>query len=480
MLAFATLRGASWLVFSRLIGRLIDFLNLLILARLLVPADFGVTALAMALVLIIDTVLEVPVTQALVRLSAIDKTHLDTGFTLAMLRSVAVAVLTIGCAWPYSWLNGDPSLFPVVCVLTIGTVAKGFYSPAMVHFVRNIDFRPTFLAETLSKICGLAGAMVVVFSDGGHWALVANYVVAASVTSVMSHVFAPYRPALSFARISDFAGFMGWFTSSQIVSALNWQYDRLMIGAYVPDKALLGRYTVANDVAILPSQSLIGPALQPLMAAFSRMSSDRGRVSLAFLKAIRIAMLICVPACLGIALTADLVTNLLLGPKWAEAAPYLALLSVSMLPMPYLQTLNSISLALDRPDVLFRLNLLDFVIRTATITAGFYFFSIEGVVYARLGMAVLMSAVYAIQVRSLLNLGLRLQLANLWKVGVAGAVMVAAVHWLRLQLASATMPDIVQMMLIAAFGAASYGAALVVLGLRLKLGGGRFEVFDAR
>ncbi len=478
MLAFATLRGASWLIFSRLFGRVVDFINLLILARLLVPADFGVTALAMALVLIIDSILEVPVTQALVRLPTIDKQHLDTGFTLAVLRGIAVAALTIGCAWPYSWINGDPELVPVVCILAIGTVVKGLYSPAMVYFARNIDFRPTFIAETTSKVCGLIAAIVIVYTEGGYWALVANYVVAASVTTIMSYVFARYRPAFSLQRLGDFAGFMGWFTASQVVSALNWQYDRLMIGAYVP-KALLGRYTVANDVSLIPTQSFIGPALQPLMSAFSKMSSDRARVGQAFLKAIRIAMLICVPATLGIALTADLVTNLLLGPKWAEAAPYLAMLSISMLPVPYFQTLTSLSLALDRPDLLFRINLIDFILRTIAVTAGFYFFSIEGVIYARLLMAAVMGAYYVFQLRQLLNLGFRRQIRNLWKVAVAGAVMVIAVYWLRMQFAGLEIPDFLEMVMTAGFGAAAYGATLLALGLRLKLGGGRFELFDA-
>lgn len=478
MLAFATLRGASWLIFSRLFGRLVDFLNLLILARLLVPADFGVTALAVALVMIIDSVLEVPVTQALVRLPAIDRKHLDTGFTLGVLRSIAVAVVTVACAWPYSWMNGDPALVPVVCVLAIGPAAKGLISPAMVHYARNIDFRPTFIAETTSKICGLIAAVAIVYSGGGYWALVFNYVVGAVVTTVISYVFARYRPAFSLQRFSDFSSFMGWFTASQVVSALNWQYDRLLVGAYVP-RAVLGRYTVANDVSLMPTQSLIGPALQPLMSAFSRINSDRERVGLAFLKAIRIAMLICVPATLGVALTADLVTNLLLGPKWAEAAPYLALLSVSMLPVPYFQTLASMSLALDRPDILFRINLIDFIIRAVTVATGFYFLSIEGVIYARLIVAAVMGVFYMYQLRRILNLGFRRQLRNLWKVAVAGVVMAIAVYWLRTQLAGLEIHDFLEMLLIAGFGAASYGATLLALGLRLRLGGGRFELFDA-
>jgi lipopolysaccharide exporter len=478
MLAFATLRGASWLIFSRLFGRMVDFLNLLILARLLVPADFGITALAVALVMIIDSVLEMPVTQALVRLPAVDRQHLDTGFTLAILRSIAVAALTVGCAWPYSWLNGDPELVPVVCVLAIGTVVKGLSSPAMVHFARNIDFRPTFIAETTSKVCGMIAAIAIVYSGGGYWALVFNYVTGAIVTTVMSYFFARYRPAFSLQRLGDFAGFMGWFTASQIVSAVNWQYDRLMVGAYVP-KTVLGRYTVANDVALIPAQSLIGPALQPLMSAFSRMSADRERVGLAFLKAIRIAMLICVPAMLGVALTADLVTDLLLGQKWAEAAPYLALLSVSMLVVPYFQTLISLTLALDRPDILFRTNLIDCVIRVIAVTVGFHFLSIEGVIYARLCVAAVMGAFYVYQLRRLLNLGILQQVRNLWKVGAAGVVMAIAVYWLRAQLAGLGMPAFLEMALVAGFGALAYGASLLALGLRVRLGGGRFELFDA-
>lgn len=58
------------------LGRIIDFFTLLFLARILTPADFGLAALAMSLVVVVDTVLEVPVTQALVRLNVINKSHL--------------------------------------------------------------------------------------------------------------------------------------------------------------------------------------------------------------------------------------------------------------------------------------------------------------------------------------------------------------------------------------------------------------------
>ncbi|MGF9566545.1 lipopolysaccharide biosynthesis protein [Neorhizobium sp. JUb45] len=478
MLALAMLKGTGWLIFSRLFGRAIDFLNLLILARLLSPADFGLTALAMALVMLLDTILDVPVTQALIRLDEINKQHLDTGFTLAVLRSFAITGAALACAWPYAWLNNDPALVPVVCVLAIGPAVKGLYSPAMVHLARMIDFRPTFLLEVISKICGLGCAMLVVFNGGGYWAIVTNYIGAAVAATIMSYVFARYRPVFSFSRIKDFAGFMGWFTSAQVISALAWQYDRLLIGTYAGDKAVLGRYTVASDISLIPSQSLIAPAYQPMMSAFSQMSTDRVRLAAAFLKAVRLVMLISVPASIGIALTSDLLTQLLLGTKWLGAAPYLALLAISVMPAPYYQTINAVSLATDRPSVVFRISIVELVLRVTSIAIGFYLASIEGVLYARLLLSLLMFVVYLDEVRRLLSISIMRQLLNLWKIAVAGPLMAIVVSFARLYISELQFPDILQMGLIASIGAATYCSLLLMLRVRLRLTGGRFEIAD--
>jgi PST family polysaccharide transporter len=480
MLAMATLKGATWLVLSRIIGRIVDFFTLLILARLLVPADFGHAAMAMALVAIVDMVLEVPVTQALVRLPLVDKGHLDTGFTLGILRSILVGLVVLATAWPYSVINNDPSLFALCCVLAIGPAAKGLSSPAMVFFERSINFRPLFILETISKLAGFVAAVIVVLNGGGYWALVVNYTTAATVGSLLSYMFARYQPVLSLARSKDFMGFMGWFTSFQVISAISWQYDRLMIGTMSADKAILGRFAVANDVANIPTQSLIGPALHPVMAAFSNISSDRERLRLAFLKAARVAMLVSIPLGLGVSLTSDLVIHVLLGDQWQGAAPYLALLSISVLPVPYFQTIYSVSLALNRLDVIFRLSMIDLLIRLVVLTTGFYFLAVEGAVYGRVILALAMFFLYMLQIRTLLNVSVTRQIANLWKIAVSGAVMTIAVLAFRAELSSENLPQIIQLLMVSSLGAATYFCTLFGLGLRLEFGPGRLELSDRR
>ena len=477
MLAFAALKGASWLVFSRFVGRLIDFFNLLILARLLSPAEFGLAALAMALVVVIDTVLEVPVTQALVRLKVLDKSHLDTGFTLGVLRSSAIAAIFLVATWPYSLVNGNPLLVPVIAAMALGPIAKGFMSPAMVHFARELEFRPTFAIETISKLCAFVAAVATVVAGGGYWAIVVNFVITAFVATVASYVVAPYRPAFSLNRLSDFAGFIGWFSSAQLVSALNWQFDRFLIGS-AGTSAMLGRYAVASDIAVIPTQSIIGPALQPVMAAFSQISSNADRMRTAFLKASRFAMLISLPVCVGLSLTADLVTAILLGAQWSDAAPYLSLLALSVIPIPYFQTLYSASLALDRPSVIFRLNVIDLCFRVVLISVGFYLLAAHGASIGRILVASVMAVFYVVEARRLFGPGPWQQLRNLWKVLTSAAVMAVVVIWLRTGMPASGLPVVIQLIAVASAGAATYLVTLFGLGMRISLTAGRPDLVD--
>jgi len=477
MLAMKALQGAGWLVASRCLGRFIDFFTLLIMARMLTPVDFGLTALAMSCVAIVDMVLEIPVTQALVRLPHVDKAHLDTGFTLGALRGLAIALLLLTVAGPFSWINGDPQLMPVILVLAFAPIARGLASPGLVLFIRELGFLRNFLLETGGKLAAFCLAVATLLLGGGYWALVVNFVAAPVFGSAISYCLAPYRPALSLVCLSDFTRFVGWFTCAQFVSAVTWQFDRILLGLG-GSKDVMGRYAVAADLSVMPTQSLIGPALQPIMAAFARIKGEDQRLRLAFLRAARFSMLASVPCSLGIALTSDLIVEVILGPQWHGVDWLLCLLSLSVLATPYFQTLYSLSLALDRPEVIFRLNLYDLAVRVPAIAIGFLQWGAVGMAAGRLFAAAIMAVFFLRWLCSLLAISMAEQLANLWKIAVAGVVMVAGVLTLRGTIAAWHMPALAELICIAAVGALLYGVGLFACGMRLRIGGGRIDLTD--
>ncbi len=382
MLTRRTLFGAAWTVSSRLAGRLIDFATLLVLARTLTPSDFGLTALAMTLTVIVDMVLEIPVIQALTRLPEIKKSHLDTAFTLGALRGFALATVVLAAAWPFAHLYNDGRLLPLVAVTAIGPVARSLYSPAMVEYIRRMSFRQVFIAEILGKIIASMVAISAVYLGGGYWAIVAGGMSAAVAATSISYFLAPYRPVLSLSELPDFSTFLGWLSTAQVVAALSWQFDRILLG-YSLSKSDLGRYTMASDLSVLPTQSLIGPAMQPVMAAFSRINENRERLRKAYSKASQITMMLAAPACIGMSLTSDLLVEVLLGPQWHEAAIYLQWLALATVLSAFYQPLHSLALATNQTNFVFRYNLIDLCSKIVLMSLGLYFYSLMGVVVAR-------------------------------------------------------------------------------------------------
>ncbi len=157
--------------------------------------------------------LEIPVTQALVRLPAIDKSHLDTAFTVGLIRSGLIAVIVLAAAWRLHSLIKKRCSCHLLRSLALGPISRGSVSPAMVQFARELGFRQTFILEFSGKLIASIIATLIVLS-----AELLGYrsVIASAASSIVSYVLAPYRPALSLSRLTDFAGFIGWFSSAQL------------------------------------------------------------------------------------------------------------------------------------------------------------------------------------------------------------------------------------------------------------------------
>jgi O-antigen/teichoic acid export membrane protein len=467
MLSTKTILGVGWSVSSRLGGRVVDFVTILVLARTLTPADFGLTALAMTLIAIVDTVLEIPLLQALTRLKSVVESHLDTAFTLGVLRGLLVSVVVLGVAWPFSIIYHDGRLTALVSALALGPIARSLYSPAMVKFIRQMSFQQTFIAEFCGKVLASSSAIVLVYLGGGYWAIAASSIMSSVATTLISYLLAPYRPRLSLVNLADFSTFLGWFSSAQVVSALSWQFDRALLGYFV-SKSELGQYTMASDLSVLPTQSLIGPAMQPVMAAFSRINDDPERLRNAYLKASRFTMMMAVPTCIGMSVTADLIINVLLGAKWKEAAVYLHWLAIATVLSAYYQPLYSLALAINRPSAIFRLTVIEFCSRIVLVSSGLYFYSLMGAVAARGAVSAIMFFAALFTARKLAGINMVFEVANLWRVAVASALMALLVLLLRHQLDGTNLNALVELGFTAAVGGIVYAGTLFALGVRLK------------
>lgn len=455
--------GAAWLIAARLATRAIDFVGLLILANLLVPADFGLIAVAMTVVQIVEAVFELPVNQVLLRSDAVTRALLDTAFTIGLLRGVSLAAVIGITAEPFARFYHDPRLAVLLCVLSAAPVARSLLSPAMTRFAKVIDFRRDLMIELLGKSAALSCSVAFALSTRSYWALAIGTVVNPTVMMLASYGFAPHRPRLSLKHWPDFAHYVGWSTAAQLVSALNWQADRLLLGRIV-SRADLGAYVLAGEIAAVPEQALLKPIDRPLLAAFSTMKRDPHRLVAAYLQTVHSVLAVGVPVMLGLSLLAEPAIRLALSAKWHASAPMLQWLALTLIPPLLTAPLGALSATLGRTDIFLKRNLIELAVGLPSVIVCAWLYGIAGVIAARLAIALVMALVTMLFVRRLLHVSVARQLAGPWRAMVAAAGLTLVLLVMRDRLHGlAGVPLAAGLSACAGSALAVYGAILLLL-----------------
>jgi PST family polysaccharide transporter len=455
-------RGAAWLVAGQLLTRLADLLALLILARLLSPAEFGIVALALTVVVLVETVLDVPVFQSLIRVPVIRRSHLDTAFTLSVIRGTVLGALLAFLALPLATLWDDQRLVPLIFVLTLAPIARSIVSPRLVIFARQLEFRPTLKLELWGKGVAAAVAVTTALTTESYWSIVAGTVTAPLAMAAASYLVAPYTPRLSLREWPAFATFLGWSSASQVLQALSWQSERLLLGSFSTHTEL-GRFSMARDLSALPVVAFVRPLLATTMAAFCTVSDDLERLRAGYLKVVSGIVIVLVPIMVGLSCLAEFIVPLLLGAKWTGAVSIVKWLALTSVPSLFTAALAALAMAMDETQMLAHRSLIEVLIKLPLVTAGAIWFGISGVVAAVAIVSLLMAAISMSCTRSLIGLSFGQHASIAWRPLASGAVsalvFVAFKPWLA-HLSDYLLPGLALTVAVAGGG---YGAALVGL-----------------
>lgn len=421
-----TAGSVAWLMASRLMARGIDFATLIVLARTLSPQDFGLISVAMTLIFVVEAVSELPIVQSLVRLDQIGRSHLDTAFTIGLIRGGILATVIVLAAFPFSWAYADARLVPLILFLALAPITRGLQSPAMVQFARRIDFRRDLIIEIVSKICGFSVATVLAVTTHSYWAIAAGTVATPLISMVQSYAFAPFRPRISLSRWRSFAGFLGWASLAQALGALSWQSDKLILGRFI-SKSDLGHFSMAADLSSVPEQVLVAPAMRPLMAGFVTMKESRERMARAYQRISLTLLTIAAPGMVGLSLVADQVVPVVLGGNWVSSIPMLRWLSLAPIFVVWVSPLDPMAMAMDRTSIFLRQRIIEICIKIPLLFALIWSYGVMGAVIGRVVTNVIMMVVTMGYVRGLTGLSIRRQLAGPWRIALAIAAMAAAI-----------------------------------------------------
>lgn len=320
-------RGAVLVVGMRWTDRLIGVISTLILARLLLPSDFGVVAMASVVVGFIDTLLDLGVGSSLVQNKDAGREEFDTAWTLRLLQAALASVLL----WLLAPMAGDyfhdPRTVDVVRVMALGTLVGGFENIGIVAFQKNMEFGRDFQFFFFRRIAGFTVTTVLAVLFRSYWAMVVGAIVGRGAGVLISYYAHDYRPRFSVSRAGTIWSYSQWILVRNIGAFGARQLDKFLIGQRC-DAGTMGAYTLADEVSSMPTTEILAPLGRILFPVFVESSGDRKTLQRIFAKAIGIQSIIAMPASVGMCLIAADAVELLFGPKWHEATLLIQILTL--------------------------------------------------------------------------------------------------------------------------------------------------------
>lgn len=350
-------RAGLWLAMGDVCGRLAGIAKLVILARLLSPADFGIIALAVLVTTWVDHFTEPGFNSALIHQRGDIRPYLDTAWTAQLLRTLALGCVIAATAPAVAWIFAEPYLVPVLRVLAIETVIHGFKNPAVVYFRKDLDTRREMVWTTSAVLAGLLVGIPAAFVFKNVWALVASLLASAITGTAMSYWVHPYRPSLQveWSKLRELARFGRWVLCFRIVSLFTASLDAVVLGRVV-GSAGLGFYQMASQVTAVPV-STIGVHLHGVMfPAFAKIDDDDHRRR-ALLRVLGLVLTIVVPIGFFLTVFGGFVATLALGPAWHGIERLVEVLAWVGVMRAIMCVISAFLLAAGRPDLDFRSSL---------------------------------------------------------------------------------------------------------------------------
>ena len=363
----------------------VQFLVFPVLARLLAPADYGLIALAMPIVLFAFTLSEGGMGPAAVRAPDPVGEIEATMFWTTLANGVGYAAILLLGAPFIAAMFSDAAVAPVLMALAPILVLSAMCSVPAVRIQKHGTVWIFALGDVASSLAGAMAALGAALTGWGVWSLVAQQLVIWIVKLVVLTAFAGTWPRRA-PRRAAFLYLMRHgmpMIGANLLRLFSNSIDAMLIGRLLGVEQL-GFYALAYQIVRIPESVLNGPVLVSFLPGIARLGADRAAAARMFVDGLRMMLGVAAPLMLGIALTADLSVPLLLGPRWHATAPLLMLLS----PPAIVQTLGWLSMGLllgrGRSGLQFQLALLNAALTLVGVLAGAPF----GVFAIAIGVAV--------------------------------------------------------------------------------------------
>jgi teichuronic acid exporter len=358
----------------------------IILARLLLPADFGLMAMLAAFILIAGLLVDSGFGQALIQKKNVD--HIDESSVFYFNVTIGAAAAFLLC-WTAPWVAGfyeEWSLEPLIRLFAITLVINSFCSVHIAILTKKLDFKTQSIIGLASILPSGVIAIIMAFNGFGILSLVAQQLARAFFRAVFIWGFVKWRPGptLSLRALRGMFGFGSRLLVAAILRTLYQNVYVLVIGK-VFSHADLGYLQKAKRFEQTPNTALTKTAAHVTFPVFSSIQDDPVRLKRGARKVLRTTVCFSMPLMVGIIVVAEPMILLLITDKWLPCIPYLQLLCVAGIVVPLESLHGSLMKAMGRSDLFLRLEAIIRILMIASVIIA-YRWGIMAIVYGHVSM----------------------------------------------------------------------------------------------
>ncbi|MEN8162915.1 MAG: oligosaccharide flippase family protein [Acidobacteriota bacterium] len=362
------IRGATWATAGVGLQRVVQTLSVLVLARLLVPEDFGLVAIAVLVLNFVNRAKTLGLHTSLIQHTGDTLAAADACFIINGCLTTITIVVVLAASPLASRIFGDPRAGALLALMSLRLIPQALAAVPSALAVKALNFRKQALIQAAEGLTSAAVAVALALSGWGPWSLVAGFLAGSAVGAALWWVRPGWNPRLHLDR--EVTSHL-LHTGIRIWSAGNLAHlidgaNRLFIGGIL-GLIQLGHYEILSRIVHAPMQSLLGIHDRITISAFCREQDDRKMVGRWFLRLSGLMLILTSLVAGPLFLFSDILIPTLFGPGWEAAIEPAQALALFTFLAPLLSA-PAVFVAMRQTGLL-----LKFTTIRAAITLGFLF-----------------------------------------------------------------------------------------------------------
>jgi len=366
-LAKRTIHGAAWVTLSTVIAKLTDFLTKILLARLLVPEDFGTLAIGLLIINSMDILKDLGFGNALIYRKK-DTDYNDaanTAFLLIPVTAFTLFIIAYFLAHKVALFFNNVESEPVIKILALTFLISSFGTVPSMLLEKELEFKRKLVPETIPKLGYSLVTIFLAIYGFGVWSLVFGQIISSILSVVLTWMVSDWKPSFKFSKrmALELFEYGKHVMNAGILIFIIMNIDNVIVGKLLGAESL-GFYMMAFTISNMPATQitfLIGRVMFP---TYSKLQDDKIALKKAYIKTLRFVSMLTIPASLGILIIAPEFVSVVLKDKWLPAVPAIQILCIFGLLRSIAATFGPLYQATGKPKILLNFSFLQLTLLT--------------------------------------------------------------------------------------------------------------------